>query len=74
MKNYADNSSYQTQPHSTTVTVAHTCKKKPLNSRIFDFVFGKKRENTVYVAYNNSFSTSFPGVSNVYLSEAIILK
>lgn len=74
MKNYADNSSYQTQPHSTTVTVAHTCKKNPLNSRIFDFVFGKKRENTVYVAYNNSFSTSFPGVSNVYLSEAIILK
>lgn len=74
MKNYADNSSYQTQPHSTTVTVAHTCKKTPLNSRIFDFVFGKKRENTVYVAYNNSFSTSFPGVSNVYLSEAIILK
>ena len=74
MKNYADNSSYQTQPHSTTVTVAHTCKKNPLSSRIFDFVFGKKRENTVYVAYNNSFSTSFPGVSNVYLSEAIILK
>ena len=29
---------------------------------------------TVYVDYNNSFSTSFPGVSNVYLSEAIILK
>ena len=29
---------------------------------------------TVYVAYNNSFSTSFPGVSNVYPSEAIILK
>ena len=29
---------------------------------------------TVSVAYNSSFSTGFPGVSNVYLSEAIILK
>ena len=29
MKNYADNSSHQTQTHSTTVTVAHTCKKTP---------------------------------------------
>ena len=93
MKNYADNSSYQTQPHSTTVTVAHTCKK---NSSIREFLISclEKSEKTikvkfsfagltfcnsdllftVYVAYNNSFSTSFPGVSNVYLSEAIILK
>ena len=93
MKNYADNSSYQTQPHSTTVAVAHTCKK---NSSIREFLISclEKSEKTikvkfsfagltfcnsdllftVYVAYNNSFSTSFPGVSNVYLSEAIILK
>ena len=28
MKNYADNSSYQTQTHSTTVTVAHIRAKK----------------------------------------------
>lgn len=93
MKNYADNSSYQTQPHSTTVTVAHTCKK---NSSIREFLISclEKSEKTikvkfsfvgltfcnsdlpftVYVAYNNLFSASFPGVSNVYLSEAIILK
>ena len=90
MKNYADNSSYQTQPHSTTVTVAHTCKK---NSSIREFLISclEKSEKTikvkisfvgltfcnsdllltVYVAYNNSFSTSFPAVSNFYLVKVV---